>query len=78
MISSDLPFNDGILDESNSIRIDPNDIGAMTDAIIRLKDDFAFRNELSKGALRKANGFDISVRASRVLEFIASCDMNTV
>lgn len=70
VISSDRPFNDGILDETNSIRINPDDITEIYDAIITLKNDEERRNKLSIGAKQSASRFDISLRAKRVLEFM--------
>ena len=43
VISSDGPFNDDILDEHKSIRINPDDVEALTDAIRKLRDDKAVR-----------------------------------
>lgn len=70
IISSDRPFNDGILDSSNSIRVEPDSIDEIRDAIIKLRDNRSLRNQLSKGALCKARSFDINMRASRILDFI--------
>ena len=70
IISSDKPFNDGILDKSNSIRIDPDDIDAIKTAIIKIKDDGNARTTLSLGAQIKSSDFDIDIRASRIIEFL--------
>ena len=46
VISSDGPFNDDILDENNSIRINPDDVDALTDAIRKLRDDKTLRKSM--------------------------------
>ena len=70
IISSNLPFNDDILDESCSIRIDPNNIEELADAIRLLKDNTDLREKLSNGALTKARNFTIDQRATSILKFI--------
>lgn len=70
VISSNLPFNDDILDKTCSIRIDPNNIKELADAIARLKNDTDLRIKLSEGALSKAKGLTIEQRATAILHFI--------
>lgn len=70
VISSDLAFNDEILDDSCSIRVDPLKIEQITDALLRLKRDSSLRKELSLGALKKAKSFQIGTRADKILDFI--------
>jgi len=72
IISSNLPFNDDILDEQNSIRIDPKNIDAIADAIRFLKDNPQKREKMSKASLLKAQELDIESRARRIIEFIES------
>ena len=69
VISSNLPFNDDVLDESNSIRIDPMSIDQIKNAIEQLKED-GKRKELSTGAYKTAQNLSISARAERILHFI--------
>ena len=71
VISSDLPFNDDILDDTCSIRIDPNNIEQIADAVRTLKNDVHLRKELSDGALKKSQQLEIGVRAKKILEFMA-------
>lgn len=54
VISSNLPFNDDILDENNSIKINPMDIQALRESMTMLIEDELLRNRLSDGALRQA------------------------
>ncbi len=70
VISSNLPFNDDILDESNSIRIDPNNIDEIKKAIMRVSNDVALRTRLSEGALTTASKLTIEVRTQRIINFI--------
>ncbi len=70
VISSDLPFNHDILNETNSILIDPMNIDEIRDAIIRIKDDAEFRNSLSQGALETAKQLTIEVRSNNILRFM--------
>ncbi len=72
IISSDLPFNDDILDETNSIRIDPMNVNAISSAIKKLKDDKSLRKTLAEGALQKAKSLTIEVRANNILRFMES------
>lgn len=70
IISSNLPFNDDILNESNSIRIDSNDIQAITAAIQTLYDNEKLREKLSAGALETASKLRIDNRARGILAFL--------
>lgn len=71
IISSDRGFNDDILDDSCSIRIDPESIEEIKDAIELLKKS-NIRNKLSQGSLRKAESLTLNKRAVRIYEYI--CD----
>ncbi|MFE4896539.1 glycosyltransferase [Peribacillus butanolivorans] len=70
IISSDLPFNDDILDDQNSIRIDRNDIDKIADAIRFLRDNPQKRQKMSKASLSKARELDIETRAKKVITYI--------
>ena len=67
-----LPFNNDILDECNSIVVDPMDIEQIANAIKKLKDNSDLRKKLSEGALRKAVTLRIDKRAEAVKKFIES------
>lgn len=73
VISSDLPFNDGILDISNGIRVNPNSIDEISEAIQKLKKDYSFTEELRRGAIRSSKKFNINDRAMRIYDFMESC-----
>ncbi|MED3652390.1 glycosyltransferase family 4 protein [Heyndrickxia sporothermodurans] len=70
IISSNRSFNDDILDESCSIRIDPTNINEIAKAIEILYENKNLREELSKGALSKAESLKIDTRATNILKFM--------
>ncbi len=72
VISSNLPFNWDVLDETNSIMVDPDSIDEIAGAIKTLRDDVAVREKLAKGALKKAESLTIDQRAARIMDFIES------
>ena len=73
IISSDLPFNDDALDETNSIRIDPNSVPMIREAIRSLKESPEKCRLLSECSLEKSKDFEIGRRAGRILTFIQTC-----
>ena len=70
IISTAAPFNYDILDNGNSIMVDCHDIDAIAEAIKRLRDDFTFRQQLSKSAVQTAQKLSINYRAERIISFI--------
>ena len=72
IISSNLPFNDDILDESNSIVVDPMDVDEIANAIKKLRDNPDLRKKLSEGSFKKAAALRIDKRAEAVIKFIES------
>lgn len=70
VVSSDLPFNDDILDESCSLRVDTMDTSAIADAIWTLKQDGDLRSRLAEGARNKASMLTINHRAAGILQFL--------
>ena len=70
VISSDGAFNDDILDEQNSIRLNPNDVDAIADAIKKLKDDTMLRHSMTVYSLSRHKEYTIEGRAKRIVEFI--------
>jgi len=70
VISSDRSFNYDILNESNSILIDPIDEDAIAVALRSLYEDKALRAQLSQGALIAGESLTIDERAKKVLSFI--------
>lgn len=70
IISSKLPFNDDILNDNNSIRVNPNSIEEIRTAVVRLAKDKSLRDRLSSGALLSAESLRIDKRAINILEFM--------
>ncbi len=70
IVSSDLSFNDDILDQTNSLRINPTSIDEIKSAVIKLKDDPALREKLAEGSLEKAKGLTLEKRAENILRYI--------
>jgi glycosyltransferase involved in cell wall biosynthesis len=70
VISSALPFNDDILDDSCSIRINPHSVDEITHAVEHLLKDEKQRNALSNGALEKVKNLNIETRAAKILDFM--------
>ena len=77
VISSDLPFNYDILDETCSILIDPNDEDAIASAIRKIKDDKQLRKRLEEGTKLKAESLSLEVRVDKIQRFINSRLENT-
>ena len=70
VISSDLPFNDDLLDEHNSIRIDVENVDEIRRSILKLYREPDLRQSLAQGARRSAENLNIKTRAKRILEFM--------
>ena len=71
IVSSNLPFNWDVLDESNSIMVNPDIVNEIANAIQCLKENDEMRITLSEGALKKAQKLDILQRAENILDFIS-------
>lgn len=72
IISSDRPFNDDILNDENSIRIEPENIEQIKNAIIKVRDNLKLRESMSQASLKMAKKLDIRQRAANILEFMNS------
>lgn len=71
VISADRPFNDDILNEKNSIRVNPDNVDAITDAIRVLRDNKELRQSMSEYSLSRHEDYTIHGRAKRILEFVS-------
>lgn len=80
VVSSDLPFNDDILDDECSIRIDPNNVSQLFNAVERLRLDCESRRRMSLAARKKGESLDITIRAQKILSFMSSntCTSNVM
>ncbi len=72
IISSNLPFNWDVLNERNSIMIDPMSIDEIQKAITTLRDDVKLRNEMSISSQESAKELTIGERAKKIINFIES------
>lgn len=72
IISSDRPFNHDVLNENNSILINPESIEEIANAISKLYYDVELRQKLHEGALVSAKKYRIEDRASKIINFINS------
>ena len=70
IVSSDLPFNYDILDATNSLLVDPNNVNEIAESIKLLKDNESLRSKLADGSRRKAEKLSIEHRAERIISFI--------
>lgn len=70
IISSELSFNDDLLHEDNSIRINSMDVDAIADAIKLLFDDRERCREMGDQSYAHAKSFEINTRAINVMSFI--------
>lgn len=70
VISSNLPFNWDVLDESNSVLVDPLNTDELANAISLLRDDKKLRNILAEGSIKMSSSLTIDKRAARIIEFI--------
>lgn len=70
VVSSSKGFNDDILDEACSIRINEMSVEEIADAIYTLYKDRTLLERLSEGALKKAQTLKIQDRVGRIVAFI--------
>lgn len=72
VISSDRPFNDDILNESNSILIDPESVDEIASAIQKMKSNKQFYQQKKNYTMAHSGDFSIRKRAQSIYRFI--CD----
>jgi len=70
IVSSNRSFNDDIIDDTCSIRIDPTNTDEIAGAIESLYEDVHLRNQLSIGAIKKAETLKIENRATNIINFM--------
>lgn len=69
IISSDLPFNDDLLNNENSVRIDPDSVDEIENAVRQMMDE-KFRKEKAEKVFADAQNFGIDRRAGNILKFL--------
>lgn len=72
VISSDMPFNDDILNDKNSIRLDVRNTEAIKQAILLLKEDKKLREKMSNEALESSSNLRIDIRAKKIIDYMNS------
>ena len=72
IISSDLPFNDDLLTDENSVRINPNSVNEIRTAILKLYNERDYRERLAKAVHESSKQFNIKARCRKILAFISS------
>src|SRR5699024_7246417 len=70
IISSDRPFNDDIIGDDNSIRVDPMNVEKIRDAIKLMSDNKEMRQRMSKASLMRASKLNIEDRAKDIYCFM--------
>ena len=70
VISSARSFNQGILDDSNAILIDPENIDEIALAIKTLKENTGSRQRMAQAAIQKSESLSVIRRAEKILAFI--------
>ncbi len=70
IVSSDMPFNYDILDENNSLLINPMNIDEIKKTILELYENHELKNNMSKASLDKAKKLRIDIRVKYILDFI--------
>lgn len=72
VVSSNRSFNDDILNENNSIRVNPNDVDAIAAAIYKFKNDKVFYEEKKNYVIKHCGDYSIIERAKNIIKFIES------
>lgn len=78
VISSNRPFNDDILNDNNSIRVDPESIEEIANAINMLKQDKQYYGRLREYTLNHSANYSIVDRARKIIEFIQERSDNDI
>lgn len=76
VISSDRPFNYDILNETNSILVNPMDINEIASAIVHLKNNKQLKEQLATGAEESSKNYILSNRAKKIYNYIKQ-NLNT-
>lgn len=70
VISSDRPFNDGILVDGRGVRVDPTNVMEIRDAVEQLVHDDDMANEMASRAYEYAQTLSMQERARKILTFL--------
>ena len=70
IISSNRPFNWDVLNDNNSIMVDPLNVDEISNAIRTMYEDRELCSKMSKAALDTAEELTLDIRAKKILDFI--------
>lgn len=70
IISSRLPFNDDILNDKCSIRVDPNSIDEIEAAILKIMSNADIQSSMSEASMVAASDLTIARRAEKIIGFM--------
>ena len=70
IVSSDLPFNQDILDSTNAMLINPDSIDEIANAIQTIKSNPTLQASMSKSSLLKAYELNLVARTRKIIDFI--------
>ncbi len=70
IVSSNKSFNDDVLDENNSIRINSDSVDEIYNAIKKLKENSELRIQLGNGCITKSKSLTLQARAKNILSFM--------
>lgn len=70
IISSDRPFNYDVLNNTNSILVDPTNVHQIASAIKKVYLDEELRSRMSNSAMETAKGLTIDKRAEKIIGYI--------
>lgn len=70
VISSNRPFNDDILNENNSILIDPDSVDEVAEAILQMKNNKELYAQKKHYAIHHSGEYSIVERARKIIAFI--------
>lgn len=73
IISSNLSFNDDILDDECSVRINPCSVDEIASSIMNLYNDPIVCKQMGEASLKKSSSLTIDKRANSVLNFMNDC-----
>ena len=70
IISSNASFNDDILNEENSIRVEIGSHKQLREAIIKIKDNNSLKNTMTQASIKQSKTLTLSQRAKKIINFL--------
>ena len=72
VISSKGAFNDDILNETNSIRINPDNVMEILEAILNIRNDLQLRQKIVSHLIKTHSSYSLENRTKKIIDFIIS------